>query len=88
MQEGSHVVRNIRNIITERGRRAISLVDEATVASIGRTAAQVGGLKLSGLIACLAWLGVHFFGLSKTGRRFQKCTLSEAIWRRVLRKSA
>jgi NADH:ubiquinone reductase (H+-translocating) len=64
-QEGRHVARNINNIIRGEAVEPFHYVNRGTVANIGRAAAvaEIGGLKLSGLVAWLVWLGVHIFYL-------------------------
>ncbi|MBV8453279.1 MAG: cytochrome d ubiquinol oxidase subunit II [Deltaproteobacteria bacterium] len=80
MQEGRHVARNISNIIRGETVEPFHYVDKGTVASIGRAAAvaEFGGLKLSGLIAWLAWLGVHIYYL--IGFRRQFVVMTEWAW--------
>ncbi|MBV8358557.1 MAG: cytochrome d ubiquinol oxidase subunit II [Deltaproteobacteria bacterium] len=80
MQEGRHVARSISNIIRGEAVEPFHYVDKGTVASIGRAAAvaEIGGLKLSGLVAWLVWLGVHIFYLVGFRRRF--VVMTEWAW--------
>ena len=70
MQMGRHVAEIIREelMAPKRGeiaRRPFHYWDKGTMATIGRKAAvaQIGGLKLTGFIAWLAWLFVHLIFL-------------------------
>src|SRR5690606_4578309 len=65
MQMGKHVARIVRDALATKGyetrnRPAFRYVDKGTMATIGRkrAIAWMGKLKLSGLLAWLAWLGV------------------------------
>jgi NADH dehydrogenase len=80
MQEGRHAARNISRIIRGEAVEPFHYVDKGTVASIGRAAAvaEIGGLKLSGLVAWMAWLGVHIFYLIGFRRRF--IVMAEWAW--------
>jgi len=65
MQQGRFVARMIESSIEKRARGAFRYVDKGSMATIGRrrAVAEVGKLKLSGLLAWLAWLTVHIFYL-------------------------
>ncbi len=65
MQMGQVVARNIQNALTGKPYETFRYVDKGSMATIGRHAAiaDVAGLKLSGLPAWLAWLGLHLFFL-------------------------
>jgi NADH dehydrogenase len=80
MQEGRHVARNIAHIIRGEAVEPFHYVDKGTLASIGRAAAvaEIGGLKLSGLVAWVAWLAVHIFYLIDFRRRF--IVMAEWAW--------
>jgi NADH dehydrogenase len=80
MQEGRHVARNIAHIIRGEAVEPFHYVDKGTLASIGRAAAvaEIGGLKLSGLVAWVAWLVVHIFYLIDFRRRF--IVMAEWAW--------
>jgi NADH dehydrogenase len=80
MQEGRHVARNISNMIRGAAVEPFHYVDKGTVASIGRAAAvaEIEGLKLSGLVAWVVWLGVHIFYLVGFRRRF--VVMTERAW--------
>jgi NADH dehydrogenase len=64
-QMGDHAARNV--LRRARGQPALPFryVDKGSLATIGRSAAvaDIRGLKLSGLPAWLAWLGIHIFFL-------------------------
>ncbi|NOT58634.1 MAG: NAD(P)/FAD-dependent oxidoreductase [Acidobacteria bacterium] len=65
MQMGQAVARNIQNALVGKLYEKFRYVDKGSMATIGRHAAiaDVAGLKLSGLPAWLAWLGLHLFFL-------------------------
>jgi len=65
MQQGRFVADAIEATIEGRPRRAFRYVDKGSMATIGRSraVAEVAGLRLSGLLAWLAWLSVHIFYL-------------------------
>jgi NADH:ubiquinone reductase (H+-translocating) len=65
MQQGRHVARVVRARLRGRQTQPFRYRDKGNLATIGRAAAvaDVKGLKLSGLIAWLAWLVVHLWYL-------------------------
>jgi NADH dehydrogenase len=65
MQQGRFVADAIESTIEGRPRGTFRYVDKGTMATIGRSraVAEVAGLRLSGLLAWLAWLSVHIFYL-------------------------
>jgi NADH dehydrogenase len=65
MQQGRYVARTIRRDLTKEPREPFHYLDKGTMATIGRSraVAQIRGLRLSGLLAWLAWLFVHLFYL-------------------------
>jgi NADH dehydrogenase len=66
IQEGRHVARSIAGFVAHgRGYPPFRYHDRGSLATIGRGAAvaEVGRLRLSGVIAWLAWLGVHIYFL-------------------------
>jgi NADH:ubiquinone reductase (H+-translocating) len=65
MQQGRFVAKMIEHSIDKRTRGSFRYVDKGSMATIGRrrAVAEVGKLKLSGLLAWLAWLTVHIFYL-------------------------
>ena len=79
-QEGRHAARNVAHIIRGEAVKPFHYVDRGTVASIGRAAAvaEIAGLKLSGLVAWVVWLGVHIFYLVGFRRRF--VVMTEWAW--------
>ena len=65
MQMGRTAARNILASIDGRQRSVFSYFDKGSMATIGRQAAvaEMGKIKMSGLIAWLAWLFVHLIFL-------------------------
>jgi NADH dehydrogenase len=72
MQQGRHAGRNIALSVQGRPTRPFRYVDKGMLATVGRAAAvaDIKGLKLSGFIAWLAWLGVHIWFLIGFRNRF------------------
>lgn len=72
MQQGKHVAANITRAIRSAPLEPFRYVDKGTLATIGRAAgvADIKGLKLSGLVAWLAWLLVHIWFLIGFRNRF------------------
>jgi NADH dehydrogenase len=65
MQQGRYVARTITRDLRGEPREAFRYVDKGSMATIGRTraVAQLGRLRLSGIVAWLAWLFVHLWYL-------------------------
>ena len=65
MQLGRHAARNVRRAIAGEPLVTFRYVDKGSLATIGRSAAvaDFGGVRLGGLPAWLAWLGIHIFFL-------------------------
>jgi NADH dehydrogenase len=65
MQQGRHVAANIRRAVRGEALEPFRYVHKGTLATIGRAAgvADIRGLRLSGLVAWLAWLFVHIWFL-------------------------
>jgi len=61
MQQGQHAAKNILRALEGRPPQPFRYNDKGMLATIGRAAAvaQIGKLRLSGLIAWLAWLFIH-----------------------------
>lgn len=80
MQMGRHVARSIVGSLTSEPRKPFRYVDKGSMATIGRSRAiaQVGTLKLSGLLAWLAWLLVHIWYL--IGFRNRLLVLFDWAW--------
>ncbi len=73
MQQARHVARMIELELRDRGKREpFQYVDKGSMATIGRSRAiaQVKKLRLSGLLAWLAWLAVHIWYLIGFRNRF------------------
>jgi NADH dehydrogenase len=80
MQEGRHAALNIGRAIAGRPLLPFRYVDKGTLATIGRAAAvaDIRGWKISGLLAWLAWLGIHIFFL--IGFRNRLLVMFEWAW--------
>ncbi len=65
IQMGDHAARNVLRSAADEIPRPFRYVDKGSLATIGRRAAVavIGRVKLSGLPAWLAWLGIHIFFL-------------------------
>ena len=61
MQQGNHAATNVRRAIAGQPLLPFRYFDKGNLATIGRAraVAQIGRLKLTGLVAWLAWLFVH-----------------------------
>ena len=62
IQMGRHVARNIRRALAGQPRLAFRYRNKGSFATIGRGKAVgevIGGLKLSGFLAWVAWLAIH-----------------------------
>ncbi|HEX7051105.1 MAG TPA: NAD(P)/FAD-dependent oxidoreductase [Longimicrobiales bacterium] len=65
MQMGRHVARMIRRDLRHEPRKPFHYFDKGNLATIGRAAAvaEIGRLRLSGLIAWLVWVFIHILYL-------------------------
>jgi NADH dehydrogenase len=83
MQQGRHVATAILTEPRHGTRLPFQYVDKGSMATIGRSraVAQVGRLRLSGLIAWLAWLFVHLWYL--IDRRNRLAVFSDWLWQYV-----
>jgi NADH dehydrogenase len=65
MQMGRHAAGNIIRMLEGQPRRRFAYKDKGSLATIGRKAAvaEVGRVRMSGLVAWLAWLSIHIFFL-------------------------
>ncbi|MEP6751643.1 MAG: NAD(P)/FAD-dependent oxidoreductase [Candidatus Dormiibacterota bacterium] len=61
MQEGTQVAATIAELVRNGGARAFRYKDPGIMATIGRNSAvaELGGVRLSGFLGWLMWLGVH-----------------------------
>lgn len=61
MQQGRHAAANVRRAVAGQALLPFHYFDKGNLATIGRARAiaQIGRLKLTGLVAWLAWLFVH-----------------------------
>ncbi|SIO58525.1 NADH dehydrogenase [Singulisphaera sp. GP187] len=80
MQEAVHAAKNIERTLRGQGRLPFRYHDKGSLATIGRAAAvaDLGRIKLSGLVAWLAWLFIHILFLIGFRNRF--VVLFEWAW--------
>lgn len=80
MQQGKAVAESIRRDLAGREREPFRYNDRGSMATIGKKAAvaDLGRLKLSGLLAWLAWLLVHLLFL--VGFHNRMMVLREWVW--------
>jgi NADH dehydrogenase len=84
MQSGRHVAAQIRRLEAGQPTRPFRYRDKGTMATIGRRAAVAElpfGIKLTGVLAWLAWLGLHIFFL--VGKRNRASVLLNWGWNYV-----
>jgi NADH dehydrogenase len=82
IQSGRHAGRQVARLIAGRTTRPFRYHDKGTMATIGRGAAVAdlrGGIRLTGPVAWLAWLGLHVTML--LGNRNRVSTLLDLGWR-------
>jgi NADH dehydrogenase len=85
LQEGRHVARQITRLLRGEQTEPFKYHDKGTMATIGRSSAVVqlaGGLRITGFLAWLAWLGLHLFYL--LGYRNRIATLINLSWRYIV----
>jgi NADH dehydrogenase len=80
MQEGRHAARNVIRTLGGKPTLPFRYVNKGSLATIGRSAAvaDLGRVRLSGLPAWLAWLGLHLLFL--VGFRNRLIVLFEWAW--------
>jgi NADH dehydrogenase len=80
MQAGRHAAANILRQVEGKSTEPFRYVDKGSLATIGRAAAvaEVAGMRLSGLVAWLAWLAIHIFFL--IGFRNRLLVLFQWAW--------
>ncbi|MEW6268293.1 MAG: NAD(P)/FAD-dependent oxidoreductase [Thermodesulfobacteriota bacterium] len=80
MQEGEHAARNVLRLLARQPTREFRYVDKGSLATIGRAkaVAEIGGTRLEGFVAWLAWLGIHVFFL--IGFRNRILVMFEWAW--------
>ena len=80
MQEGDHAARNVLRQLAGKQNEPFAYWDKGSLATIGRAAAvaEIGWFRLSGLLAWLAWLGIHIMFL--IGFRNRAIVLFEWGW--------
>jgi NADH:ubiquinone reductase (H+-translocating) len=82
IQQGRHAARQVRRLMAGQATQPFSYHDKGTMATIGRASAVVElpiGLRLRGLLAWLAWLGLHLYTL--LGGRNRIVALVNLSWR-------
>jgi NADH dehydrogenase len=86
IQEGRHVARAILDARFSSARQPFAYFDKGFMATIGRAraVAELGGLRLSGLLAWLAWVFVHLWYL--VGFRNRVVVFLDWIWAYVMSK--
>jgi NADH dehydrogenase len=72
MQMGAHAARNVARALRDEPLLPFRYRDKGSLATVGRrrAVAVIGALRLSGLVAWLAWLGIHIFFLIGFRNRF------------------
>jgi NADH dehydrogenase len=80
MQMGRRAAKNIQRRVRGAPTLPFHYVDKGSLATIGRAAAvaEIGSLRLSGLVAWLAWLFIHILFL--IGFRNRYIVMSEWAW--------
>lgn len=80
MQQGKFVAAIIKSGLDKTDRPVFKYRDKGSLATVGRAkaVAEIKGLKLSGLLAWLAWCFVHIFYLIGFRNRFR--VMAEWIW--------
>jgi NADH dehydrogenase len=80
MQEARHVARNILDEVAGLPRTPFRYFDKGFMATIGRAraVAQIGPLRMSGLLAWLAWVFLHLWYL--VGFRNRLAVFTNWIW--------
>jgi NADH dehydrogenase len=65
MQQGRYAAKVVRNRLEGRPSAPFRYIDKGNLATIGRASAvaDIKGLRLSGLLAWITWLGVHLWYL-------------------------
>jgi NADH dehydrogenase len=84
LQEGRHAARQIARLLRGAQTEPFRYHDKGTMATIGRNSAVVQlarGLRITGVLAWLAWLGLHLLYL--LGYRNRVATLINLSWRYV-----
>ena len=84
IQQGRAAARNILRSKTDLPREPFRYVDKGFMATIGkaRAVAELGGLRLTGLVAWLTWVGVHLWYL--VGFRNRLTVFVNWIWAYVV----
>lgn len=86
IQSGRHAGRQVARLIAGKSTRRFTYHNKGTMATIGRGAAIAelrGGIRLTGPVAWLAWLGLHIVML--LGNRNRISTMVNLGWRYLAR---
>mgnify|MGYP000883459096 CR=1 FL=1 len=80
IQQGKFVGKTIANELKGKSREEFHYFDKGNLATIGRAKAvmQIGKIKISGMIAWIAWIFVHIMYLIGFRNRYK--VMSEWIW--------
>jgi NADH:ubiquinone reductase (H+-translocating) len=84
IQEGKHVAEQIVHLLQGQPTEPFKYHDKGTMATIGRRSAVVElahGLRITGTLAWLAWLGLHLLYL--LGNRNRVATMINLSWRYI-----
>lgn len=83
MQGGAQVAKSIVADLRGKNRPEMRYVDKGTMATIGRSRAiaQIGSMKLTGVMAWMAWMGVHILFL--IGFRNRIIVMFEWMWQYI-----
>jgi NADH dehydrogenase len=84
LQEGKHTAKQIARLLAGQDTQPFSYHDKGMMATIGRSAAVVqlaNGIRMTGLLAWLAWLGLHLIYL--LGFRNRVETIINLSWRYI-----
>ncbi len=75
IQEGRHAAKNVERLVAGRETLAFRYWNKGTISTIGRrrAVADLGWVRLSGLVAWIAYLAVHLFYLVGIRRRLVVC---------------
>ena len=84
IQEGRHAAQQISHLLLGEPTEPFHYHDKGTMATIGRRSAVVelvGGVRFTGTLAWLAWLGLHLLNL--LGNRNRIATVINLSWRYI-----
>lgn len=84
LQEGKHAAKQIERLLAGQDTQPFSYHDKGMMATIGRSAAIVqlaNGIRMTGFLAWLAWLGLHLIYLLGFRNRIE--TMLNLSWRYI-----